>query len=83
MRKFLGLAAVGLIAAAVTLAVPATSNAQVIVAPAPIVTTAPVVVYPGYGPYYRSYYGPVVRPGVRVVRPHYRYGYYHARRWHR
>jgi len=85
MRKILGLAAVGLIAAAVTLAVPATSNAQVVVAPAPVVTTVPVVAYRGYRPYYYSYYGPVVRPGVRVWGyPHYYYGHHHyAHRWHR
>jgi hypothetical protein len=84
MRKFLGLAALGLIAAGVTLAAPATSDAQVVVRQTPVVTTAPVVTYRAHRPGYHSYRGRVVRHRARAWgRPHYHYRHHHARHWRR
>jgi hypothetical protein len=82
MRKFLGLAAFGLLAGVVALAAPATSNAQVVVSPSPVVTTAPVVAYRVYRPYHRYYHRHYARGGFRG-RSHYHYRHHHARHWRR
>ena len=83
MRKVFGLAAMGLIAAIVTLAAPATSNAQVVVSPGAVVTTAPVASYRVHRHHHRSHCRRGARRGHRVYgRPSY-HRYHHTRQWRR
>lgn len=83
MRKILGLAAAGLIAAVVTLAAPSTSNAQVVVPSTPAVVTTTPVAYRAYRPHYRGHRVRHHRHGHRARGRSHTHRHHHGRHWRR
>jgi hypothetical protein len=82
MRKVLGLAAVGLIAAVVTLAAPSTSEARVVVTPNRTVATKSVG-YRAYRSHHRGHRARNHRRGYRSGGRYHRSRYHHGRYWRR